>query len=710
MANNDIYANLWGLIQYGSQQEADPTKQGTYKTIQDYLKGVWGKENPNIEAQLGVLATDPSKITDWGSLYDLAKNFSDNPEIYDNLMRILDQYAPANMRSTAATIISPDTGYGLAITEAGKLGKTPEELTTGGYTFDPQTGKWIKPGEVAGGEVTTEGKEETTVVTPPTTPPATINPFAGTSLEALGAGLMIEFPGITKEEVDYYTKLVTETTSADIESQKVAIQYMIDLYEKYKGEVTMTPEEILKQAQAMGAINYDTIIQTLDDNYKTKMTQLQNQKGEINAVYAGVYERIQQGIRASRARTKEDLNSRGLMFSGLLSRALAGVEEEGLKLIGENAAQQAAKLISIANDIAVLTSNYTADELKQNTLKAAYVGLQYMSIMTDDKKEKQTIDLILVQLQGQLKGLDITKESTIREAVRVAVAGAEAGKISNWKDFMTISISYLGTVASILSDQRAADLSDKIFDQSKDEAERRYELDYFIAHEGSWQDKEASELGWAQLDETERSNKVDEAIRLRQAKLAEAQAALENNPQDPTQMSAADIASIMTKLAPTYVTIYERDKNGNVKIDENTKQPIVEKQIMIFADEDYNQETGEIIMSPGGLRDTYNIYKTALAGKSKDLLNFTAMSPLKFWEYLTDPLRKTEGMKDWESFPSIEEQTAYYIVSQYGFDLSDKTLILADLDDMTKKDVNKEVDWMVVYEMIFGVFGGGYRD
>ena len=687
MANNDLYKNLWGLITFGSQQETDPTKQGIYKTIQDYMKDIWGKENPEVMTQLGEFALDPSKITDWGSLYDLAKGFSDNPAIYDPLIKILDQYAPANLRSTTPVTTTPE----LAII-------TPPE-----HHLRGQPAKGITPPEgiVAGEATATPPVEEAVtppveeVVTPPEAPSTAIDPFAGTSLAGLGLGLI--FPELSQDEVDYLTQIVTESTSEDIEAQTKVIEYLITLYEKYKGEVSLTPEEILKRAQDMGAVNYDSIIQALDDTYKTKMTQLQNQKGEINAIYAGVYKEIQDGIRASRARTKEDLNSRGLMFSGLLSRALAGVEEEGLKLIGENAEQQAAKLISIANEIAVLTSNYTGDQLKTNSQKAVYVGLQYMSIMTDDKKEKQAIDLILVQLRGQLSTLDITKQSTIDKAVSDAIAGAEAGKISNWKDYMTISISYMSTMSNMLNDQRASDLADKKFDFSKDLALNQYALDQFIAENGTWQDRATIELGWANLTEEQRQAYVDEGIQERQQRLAEAQAAIESNPQDPTQMKAAEIANIMTKIAPTFINIYKKDAKGNVMIDKNTKQPIVLNTVMIFADEEQDQETGMPIITAGGLRDTYNIYKTALNAKSKNLANFVSMSPTDFNKYL---ISNPEPV-DPKSFPSQEEQVAYAIAYKYGFDLSDGVSLLAYIKDLRDK-YGEEYNWNVIYEMIFG--------
>jgi hypothetical protein len=166
----------------------------------------------------------------------------------------------------------------------------------------------------------------------------------------------------------------------------------------------------------------ESATKSLDAAYNVKMSALESQRGQVSANYAGAIQGIEKAIMSSRARTKEDMNARGLLFSGLLTRALSQVEAIGVEKKAEIYAKEAADLNTIASQLAVLTANLPIekDALSQQLLfqKAS----QLFNLLSANDTQKDTVSQALAQVELNIKSLEKTAGARGEIATREAMA------------------------------------------------------------------------------------------------------------------------------------------------------------------------------------------------------------------------------------------------------------------------------------------------
>jgi hypothetical protein len=119
------------------------------------------------------------------------------------------------------------------------------------------------------------------------------------------------------------------------------------------------------------------------------------------ADFTGVIEGIEEGVKASRNRTREDMNARGMFFSTLLDSVVSVVEAEGVKQSSQGRAQHKARLGKIASDMAIMSGNIDIEMIKGNAQATAQYTATMLQYVARDAETKQTANALLAQLNAQ---------------------------------------------------------------------------------------------------------------------------------------------------------------------------------------------------------------------------------------------------------------------------------------------------------------------
>lgn len=520
-------------------------------------------------------------------------------------------------------------------------------------------------------------------------------------------------PYLTEEQMKTVGEAASGQAGAGIDKQITALEAMLSAYEDIDAE-SLTPDQLLKMAQEMGVLQFDSIIVGLENSFNTMKATLENQKGEVDAAYVGAFEAIQNGIRAARGRTKADLNARGLFFSGVLTKALTNIELKGLEIIGKTAAEKAARLAAISNNLAVLTANFENSKLQQEAAKSTYVALNYQKMLTADKKEQRQLDLIMAELKGQIEGLKITKD-TIMDAM-----GKQAVGIAQDKQ-MEVYIA----IASVLTDRYKAESTrihnyntDQLaylkFDQliEKDSFYARLALDEFaldiLKNEQQYGlDRDELELKWSQLSWQQKKYYLELAKDKELKGLENAGgAALGNLPQD---MDVDELQDVVTNLydLSTWQTIPGLEETGRTARLFFDETFVFDKRNNIVWTENEKGEKVPAINSPqNGIRWQIDEMQQELNVRMKikgDLIEIQTMDPYEYHEWLsTSASVKT----DQEGIIYPEQRMAFLIAEKGGFLFDDENSLSLMFSEFvrvmneTERDIG--IDWLVVQTMLFG--------
>jgi len=211
-------------------------------------------------------------------------------------------------------------------------------------------------------------------------------------------------------ELDYYTKTLDMLNQKD----NAMTQRINDLWDPYIESAT----------------------DSLDAAYKVQKSALESQTGGIKSNAAANIANIERAIMSSRARTKEDMNARGLLFSGLLTRALTEVEATGVSEKAKVYAQETSDLNKIAAQIAVLTANLPIEKNNLSQQLTFQKGLQLFNLLSANDVEKDKVNLAMAQTETNIKNLQETAGARGEIATREEQAAqAEAQAKADQQNF-----------------------------------------------------------------------------------------------------------------------------------------------------------------------------------------------------------------------------------------------------------------------------------
>lgn len=177
-------------------------------------------------------------------------------------------------------------------------------------------------------------------------------------------------------------------------------------------------------AQANWTINNGGIWKTLQPEYQKQLdsalatlTQISSvaranvaaQKASMDAEQAMNYQNalddLDRNLVASRQRTTEEMNQRGLFFSTVLDSVMGKVEAASATQRGQLGRQNIVELGKIAAQIAALTANVDIQELQGKAAAVAQYGAAMLRWIAQDEQTKQAAQALIAGLEVEQKGL-----------------------------------------------------------------------------------------------------------------------------------------------------------------------------------------------------------------------------------------------------------------------------------------------------------------
>lgn len=119
------------------------------------------------------------------------------------------------------------------------------------------------------------------------------------------------------------------------------------------------------------------------------------------ADFEGVVEGIEAGVAASRTKTREEMNARGMFFATLLDGAMGVVEAQGNRDVSQARAQNKARRAKIASDMAIMSGNIDIEMIKGNAQATAQYTATMLQYVARDAETKQAAGAILAGLNAQ---------------------------------------------------------------------------------------------------------------------------------------------------------------------------------------------------------------------------------------------------------------------------------------------------------------------
>lgn len=278
------------------------------------------------------------------------------------------------------------------------------------------------------------------------------------------------------------TEVGGEATNTEVEQMSDFELNEIILSETLKGKIkgftdilnTLSgTSPLIRKANEIWDAKLAAALGSLEVMFNTMKTALENQKGAVKAQHAGEMEALDKAIIAARKRSSEDMNARGLYFSGLLTTALNTVEEAGLVVKAKALAMESAAMDAIAANIATLTANYAIEKNSAiNTVIAEKALVEY-AIMEKDQDKRDQINLAIMALQNQLDVLGITEEAR----GEIYNRAAENARIAAEREEEDRQIKNRKTLAEIFAVFDASDQDWYKIDEQKIQFNKNFDLE-----------------------------------------------------------------------------------------------------------------------------------------------------------------------------------------------------------------------------------------
>jgi len=168
------------------------------------------------------------------------------------------------------------------------------------------------------------------------------------------------------------------------------------------------PSPLMSKINEIWNMKLKAALDSLQQKYNTQLAALKGEKAQVLAAHKGEIEEIDKAIQAARKRSAEDMNARGLYFSGILTKALNSIEEKGLSLKAQALAKKTAELDSIAAQVAALTANYALAKDQATNLALTNKALEEMKLLEKNQDKIDQINMLQAGIKAQLDALKAT--------------------------------------------------------------------------------------------------------------------------------------------------------------------------------------------------------------------------------------------------------------------------------------------------------------
>jgi hypothetical protein len=285
---------------------------------------------------------------------------------------------------------------------------TTPPVTPTGTPAIPQGQTPTVPGQTPGyqtapGYVAPEKIVPTTVTTPETHVPGLVEtPETLTTPEKINAGLIdtasieASIAASNKRFEDYKANAITAATSAN----SAEMAYANSIINSGGTWAVLQPIADKQMQESMASLMQ--ISSVAKANVEASRAALNEQEA---ADYSEVIDTIDKGIIASRQRTKEDMNQRGMFFSTVLDSVMGQVEAAGVTQRGQAAAQHKARRAKIASDMAIMSGNIDIETIKGKAASVSQYMMQMLQVVAQDTQTKDEMTAILAKLEAQKEGI-----------------------------------------------------------------------------------------------------------------------------------------------------------------------------------------------------------------------------------------------------------------------------------------------------------------
>jgi hypothetical protein len=194
-----------------------------------------------------------------------------------------------------------------------------------------------------------------------------------------------------------YQKAATGAANNDIDAQMAYANSIIN-----SGGIWKTLQPIAQQQMQDSIAALEKTSAIAKANVESARTALNAQEA---ADYQEVIKTIDDNLTASRQRTTEEMNQRGLFFSTVLDSVMGRVEAASATQRGNAAGQDKARLAKIASDMAVMSGNIDIETIKGNAAAVAEYTAQMLQVVAQDEKTKQEMEAVVAKLKVQKAGV-----------------------------------------------------------------------------------------------------------------------------------------------------------------------------------------------------------------------------------------------------------------------------------------------------------------
>jgi hypothetical protein len=219
---------------------------------------------------------------------------------------------------------------------------------------------------------------------------------------------------------------------------------------------------IWKTLQPIAQQQMQDALATIEKTSAIAKANIEASRASMNAEEAANYDAaiqtIDQNLIASRQRTTEEMNQRGLFFSTVLDGVMGKVEAASATQRGTTARQHMVNLAKIAAQMATLSGNIDIETIKGNAAAVAQYTAEMLQIVAQDEQTKQTAQSVLAGLDAQKAGVYDTVASAIFGTQQSVMSNArqEASnlEITDWNNWLAGIGQYAGDYQAEINNQQ----------------------------------------------------------------------------------------------------------------------------------------------------------------------------------------------------------------------------------------------------------------
>lgn len=356
----------------------------TNNVDKNLMKGIadWARANTSGWT---LSATDPKTGTvdpnwspnqeDWTDVYDFAKS-RNNTQLMDYLTQSGYYFKQAPVQN-----VTPETPQGASSVNSGMQASqalnTQQQKAEGTWNYAPvgQTPDYVSPVSIPA---------DVTVVSPA----ETVDTSQGSSYDPVA---------VANQTAADYTAMALRAGNTKLQAQLAQANWTIN-----NGGIWKTLQPIAQQQM-------QDALATLEKTSAIAKANVEASRAAMNAEEAANYDEvirtIDTNLKASRQRTTEEMNQRGLFFSTVLDSVMGKVEAASATERGRAATQHSLTLAKIAAQMAELSGNIDIETIKGNAAAVAQYTATMLQVVAQDEQTKQAAQALIAGLEVEQKGL-----------------------------------------------------------------------------------------------------------------------------------------------------------------------------------------------------------------------------------------------------------------------------------------------------------------